>query len=186
MADSLPAPLDVAHRSGMFFILEAAVLAVLGILAIFLPLLAGIAITVFLGWLLLLGGAIGTISAIATRDMPGFSWSILSALLALVAGAFLIAAPLRGLLSITLILSAFLFADGIVSALFAVSHRGELHGRWGWMLTSSLVTILLAVIIVVGLPRSATWALGLIVGIDMVMAGSALLAVGVAVRTVKT
>jgi uncharacterized membrane protein HdeD (DUF308 family) len=173
------------RHTGTFFIVEAVVLLVLGGIAIFLPLLAGIAITLFLGWVLLFAGLIGLISTFATRHMPGFFWSLVSALLALTAGAFLIVAPSRGLFSITLVLIAFFFADGLVSVLYALSHRRQLSGRWEWGLTSGLITILLAVVILSGLPASAAWALGLLVGLDMVLAGSSLLAMGLALNSVS-
>jgi uncharacterized membrane protein HdeD (DUF308 family) len=173
---------DVGRRSGTLLIVEAIVLLLLGGLAIFMPLLAGIATTIFLGWLLLLAGIVGLISTFGSRGLPGFVWSLISALLALGAGILLIAAPVRGLFSVTLVLIAFFLADGLMSVLFALSHRSQLVGRWSWMLASGLVTIALAVIILLGLPSSATWALGIIVGVDMVMAGSSLLAFGTALR----
>jgi uncharacterized membrane protein HdeD (DUF308 family) len=174
---------DVGRRSGTFLIVEAIVLLLLGGVAIFMPLLAGIATTIFLGWLLLLAGFVGLISTFGTRGVPGFVWSLLSALLALGAGILLIIAPARGLFSVTLVLIAFFFADGLMSILFSLSHRAQLVGRWEWILASGVITVALAVIILLGLPASAAWALGIIIGVDMVMAGSSLLAVGSTLRT---
>jgi uncharacterized membrane protein HdeD (DUF308 family) len=144
---------DTQRRAVTFFIIEAVVLYLLGAAAIFLPFFAGIAVTIFLGWLFLIGGVIGLISSFGTRHMPGLPWSLISAFLAIAAGVLLVGWPARGLLSVTLVLIAFFIADGLTG------------------------------IIAFGLPGSAAWALGIIVGVDMVMAASALLALGLAVRS---
>jgi uncharacterized membrane protein HdeD (DUF308 family) len=114
--------------------------------------------------------------------MSGFSWSLISAVLALAAGVLLIGWPGQGLVSVTLVLIVYFLADGLASVWFAVSHREALGRRWEWMLASGVVTLVLAIVILSGLPGSAAWALGLIVGIDMVMAGSSLLAIGASLR----
>jgi uncharacterized membrane protein HdeD (DUF308 family) len=173
---------QTARRASTFLVIEGIVLLVLGFLAIVLPMVAGIAVTIFLGWLLVMGGIVGLISTFGARPMPGFVWSLISAVLALAAGVLLIGWPGQGLVSVTLVLIVFFLADGLTSVWFAVSHRAALGSRWGWMLASGLVTLVLAIVILSGLPGSAAWALGLIVGIDMVMAGSSLVAIGTSLR----
>jgi uncharacterized membrane protein HdeD (DUF308 family) len=182
-ADSVHPLRDAGRRAGTFLLVEAIVLLLLGATAIFLPLVAGIAITVFLGWLLTLAGIVGLISTIASRGMPGFAWSLISALLALGAGVLLVASPARGLFSITLVLVAFFLADGVMTILYALSHQDQLGGRWSWMMASGVATVVLAALVLFGLPASAAWALGIVVGVDMVMAGSSLLALGSTLRT---
>ncbi len=174
---------DAGRRAGTFLTVEAIVLLLLGGVAIFLPLVAGIITIVFLGWILMLAGIVGLVSTFGSRGMPGFAWSLISALLAFVAGILLVASPVRGLFSITLVLAVFFLADGVMTILYAVSHQGQLIGRWGWMMASGVATVILAVLVLLGLPASATWALGVIVGVDMVMAGSSLLALGSTLRT---
>jgi uncharacterized membrane protein HdeD (DUF308 family) len=66
--------------------------------------------------------------------------------------------------------------------MYAIEHRSQLTGRWGWMLVSGIVDLILAVIIFAGLPESATWAIGLLVGINMLFGGSALIAIALAAR----
>jgi uncharacterized membrane protein HdeD (DUF308 family) len=174
---------DTQRRAVTFFIIEAVVLYLLGAAAIFLPFLAGIAVTIFLGWLFLVGGVIGLISSFATRHMAGLPWSLISAFLAIAAGVLLVGWPARGLVSVTLVLIVFFTADGLTSVFLSVAHKSQFPQRWGWMLASGIVTLVLAGIIAFGLPGSAAWALGIIVGVDMVMAASALLALGLAVRS---
>ena len=99
------------------------------------------------------------------------------------AGLVLLAWPVSGAVSLTLLLIAFFVIEGIVSILYALEHRRQLSGRWGWMLVSGLVDLFLAVIIFGGLPGTATWALGLLVGINMIFGGAALVAMALHART---
>jgi len=114
--------------------------------------------------------------------VPGFWWSLLSALLGIAAGVVLLLWPLSGILSLTLILIVFFVVEGVASIMFALEHRRELTGRWGWMLASGIVDLILAAIILAGLPGTAAWALGLLVGINMVFGGSALIAMALQAR----
>jgi uncharacterized membrane protein HdeD (DUF308 family) len=91
---------------------------------------------------------------------------------------------LRGVLSLTLVLIAFFVIEGIASIMFALDHKRELSGRWGWMLASGIIDLILATIILTGLPGSAAWAIGLLVGINMVFGGSALIAMALHAREI--
>src|ERR1700690_886945 len=162
------------HHRGLF-LTEGILLVVLGMLAIALPALASLAATAFLGWLLLLSGFVGLISTVRARRAPGFAWSLVSAILGIAAGAVLLWLPLQGTLSLTAVLIAFLFVEGLVSILYALEHRRALTGRWAWMLASGVVDLALAFIIFAGLPGTALWALGLLVGINMLVGGGALI-----------
>jgi uncharacterized membrane protein HdeD (DUF308 family) len=159
-----------------FFMGEGVVLLILGIAAIILPQVASVAIAILIGWLLLMSGIVGLWSSFATRHAPGFGWSLLSAVAGIVAGIVLLAWPLSGVVTLTLVLSAFLCVEGVVSIFYALAHRRELSGRWGMLLFSGVVDLVLAALILSGLPASAGWAIGVLVGINMVMGGVALIA----------
>jgi uncharacterized membrane protein HdeD (DUF308 family) len=90
------------------------------------------------------------------------------------------------MLSLTLILTVFFVIEGVASILYALEHKRELTGRWGWMLVSGIVDLILASIIFLGLPGTAAWAIGLLVGINMVFGGSALIAMALGARTART
>jgi uncharacterized membrane protein HdeD (DUF308 family) len=160
------------HRHWGLFLFEGIALIVLGGLAVLLPEVASVAATVFLGWILLFSGILGLISTIRARRAPGFGWSLLSAIVGIAAGTILLAQPVQGTLSLTAVLIAFLFIEGVATILFALDHRKS--GRWTWMLTSGLVDIVLGIILFAGLPGTAAWALGLMVGINMIFGGWAL------------
>ena len=91
------------------------------------------------------------------------------------AGALLLAWPLQGTLSLTAVLIAFLLVEGGVSIIYALQHQRALSGRWGWMLASGIVDVFLGLLLLIGLPGTALWALGLLVGINLLFGGWALI-----------
>jgi uncharacterized membrane protein HdeD (DUF308 family) len=155
----------------------------LGLIAIIVPLFAGLITTVFLGWLFLVAGIVGLISTFRTRRAPGFGWSLLSALVAMLAGAALLWNPLQGLITLTFILTSFFILDGIFVIILAIAHRRELSGKWEWMLVNGILDLIIAGIILSGLPGTLAWALGLLLGIDLLFAGASLVAMALAART---
>ena len=165
------------------FLTEGIVLVVLGVLAIIIPPIATIAVTIFLGWLFLISGVVGLVTTFWARHAPGFWWSLLSAVLAIAAGIVLLGWPVPGAVSLTLLLIAFFIIEGVLSILYAFEHKKELSGRWGWMLISGIIDLILAAIIWGGLPGTAAWALGLLVGINMLFGGSAMIAMALHARS---
>src|SRR5260370_42322413 len=95
------------HEHWVLFLTEGIILVVLGLLAIIIPPLATIAVTIFLGWLFLISGIVGLVTTFWARHAPGFWWSLLSAVLAIAAGIVLLGWPVRGALSLTLLLIVF-------------------------------------------------------------------------------
>jgi uncharacterized membrane protein HdeD (DUF308 family) len=163
------------RRHWVLFLIEGIVLVILGILALLAPVIASVAATVLFGWLLLLSGVIGLVTTFRARNAPGFWWSLLSAVIGIVAGVLLLGWPLLGTLSLTAVLIAFLLAEGVVSILYALEHRNALSGRWGWMLASGIIDVGLGVLLAIGLPGTAMWALGLLLGINLIFGGWALI-----------
>jgi uncharacterized membrane protein HdeD (DUF308 family) len=163
------------RRHWVLFLWEGIALVVLGLLAVLAPMIASVAATVFFGWILLLSGVVGLISTLRARQAPGFAWSLLSALVGIVAGVLLLAWPLLGTLSLTAVLIAFLLLEGGVSIMYALEHKSALSGRWGWMLASGVVDVFLGLLLFIGLPGTALWALGLLVGINLLFGGWALI-----------
>ena len=165
---------EIMRKHWKALLIEGILLVILGLLAIALPLLASIAITLFLGWLFLISGIAGLILTIWARQIPGFWWSILSALLSLAAGVLLIGWPGQGVISLTLVLGVFFVMEGVASIMYALEHRRELTGRWGWMVAAGILDLVISAMIITGLPGSAEWAIGLLVGINLVLGGASL------------
>ncbi len=168
------------------FLAEGIVLVVLGLLAIVVPPLATIGFTIIIGWLFLISGIVGLVTTFWARHAPGFWWSLLSAVLAIAAGIVLLVSPFRGAFTLTVLLIAFFIFEGVLSILYAFEHKKELSGRWAWMLVSGIIDLILAAIILAGLPGTAAWALGLLVGINMLFGGCALIAMALHARTPDT
>jgi uncharacterized membrane protein HdeD (DUF308 family) len=173
----------VARNRGLF-IFEGIVLLVLGTLALLAPFIATLAATVFFGVILLASGVTGLIATLrSARTAPGYWWALLSALTGILAGIVLLVWPLLGAFSLTTVLIAFLFIEGVISIMYALEHRKALSGRWGWMLASGIADVVLGLILLLGLPGSALWALGVIMGINMIFGGWALIAMATHARS---
>ncbi len=166
----------------LLFVIEGIVLVVLGLLAVLLPPLATLGVTIFLGWLFVISGIMGLIATFWARQAPGFWWSLLSAVLGIVVGLVLLVSPVSGAVSLTLVLGVFFAVEGVASLMYALDHRRQLSGRWGFMLFSGVIDLILAAMILIGLPGTAAWAIGLLVGINMIFGGSALIAMGLHAR----
>ena len=167
-----------------FYLAEGIILVILGLASVAVPALGTLAVTIFLGWLFLISGVVGLVTTFWTRGVPGFWWALVSAILGIVVGLLLIGFPFRGAFSLTFLLIAFFFVEGIVSILFALDHRQDLPNGWGWMFFSGLIDLMLGGVIVAGLPGSIEWALGLVVGINMVFGGVALVAMALEARKI--
>ncbi len=159
------------------------------------PLIANENVTGTLGWLFLASGATGLATTYWARQAPGFLWSLVSALLAIFLGVVLIenkpedlyggllgwpfhdAGPSR------MILVAFFLIEGGVSIMFAFEHRRQFSSRWAFMFASGVVDILLAGLIILAVPGTSDWTMGLLVAVNMLVGGAALIAIGVHART---
>ena len=170
------------RENWVLFLVEGVVLLVLGATAVVLPPIATLAVTILFGWLFLVSGIVGLVTTFWMRHAPGFWWSLLSAALGIIVGAMLLASPVTGALSLTLVLIAFFLIEGAVSIMFALDHKRELSGQWGWMLMSGIIDLVLAMMIFAGLPSTAAWAVGLLVGINMIFGGTALIAMALHAR----
>ena len=173
---------DSIKEHWSLYLTEGIVLILLGIAAVIVPVVASLAVAIFLGWLFLIGGIVGAFTTLAHRHAPGFWWSLLSAVVTIIAGVVLLAWPIGGAVSITLVLAAYLVAEGIASIMFATRHRDRLHSGANWMIFNGVLDVILAVVIVWLLPVGALWALGLFIGIDFLFGGSALVAMALEAR----
>jgi uncharacterized membrane protein HdeD (DUF308 family) len=169
----------------VLFLIEGIILVVLGVLAIVVPVVATLAVAILLGWLFLISGIVGLVTTFMARQAPGFWWSLLSGVLAIVAGLVLLGWPVSGAVSLTLLLIVFFTIEGVLTIMYALEHKRELSGRWGWMLASGIVDLVLAALILAGLPGTAAWALGLLAGINMLFGGSAMIAMALQARSAE-
>jgi uncharacterized membrane protein HdeD (DUF308 family) len=173
---------NAIHAHWRLFLFEGIMLLILGAAAIILPEVATLAFTLVIGWLFLISGGVGLVTTFWMRSAPGFWWALLSAIIGIAAGIVLIRWPISGTVSLTLVLIAFFAVEGIATIMYAIEHRAQLSSRWFWMLASGIVDLILAGIVFAGLPGTAAWALGLLVGINMLFGGVAMIGMALAAR----
>jgi len=164
------------------FLIEGILLVVLGLAAIIVPPLASLAVTIFVGWMFLISGVAGLALTFWARGVPGFWWALISAVLAIVAGGVLLAQPVQGVYALTLVIGVYFVAEGVATIMYALEHRRELSERWLWLLVAGMFDILISFMIIAGLPGSAEWAIGLLVGINLVFGGGSLIGLALAAR----
>jgi uncharacterized membrane protein HdeD (DUF308 family) len=111
-------------------------MVVLGLLAVARPMIATLAVEIFAGWLFLIGGIVGLAGIFTAWKTPGILWTLIRAVLAIVAGLVLLWRLLAGVLTLTLILTAFFAAQGMTQIIVSISQRATLPGSWVWLLVS--------------------------------------------------
>ncbi len=171
------------HAHWKFFLVQGVAMMTLGLIAVALPQIASLTIEIVIGWLFFVGGLFRTLVVLKARQAPGFWWSLLTAVLALALGLILVTQPLAGVLTLTMVLMVVFLAEGIAAILIAIDFRHHLR-NWGWTLFSGLVDFVLAYLIWQGWPTTADWAVGLLVGINMIMFGLSLAMTAIAARLI--
>lgn len=175
---------DAVRLHWQLFLIQGVVMIVLGVLAVIWPQISTIAVDVYAGWMFLLSGVVGLITMFFAPTAGAFLWSLLTAALALFVGVLLLWHPIEGAVSLTLVLIAFFIVEGIFQIAASLGYRDAFPESWGWMLASGIADLVLAGLIVAGWPGSAAWALGLIVGVNLISSGVAVTMVAVTARQV--
>lgn len=175
--------IEAVHDHWILYLAQGVILAVLGLLALGSPFVTTVVAGEFVGVLLVIGGIVGLAGLFTARGMPGFLWTLLASALAILFGMFLIFHPLAGILSLTLGLGIFFAAQGIAQIFASLAHRRVLRS-WGWVLASGVVDLILAGIIIAGWPETATWVIGVLVGVNLLVYGVALVMTAIACRSV--
>jgi uncharacterized membrane protein HdeD (DUF308 family) len=144
-------------------------LIIAGLIALFLPFISGVAITLFFGWMMILSGITHLVFAFKTHTTGGRVWEIIIGIIYLFTGFYLILHPLDALLALTLILACYLFFEAIVEFIQYFQLRPR-HGA-GWLIVDGIITFILAIMIWRAWPASSVWVIGTLVGISMIFSG---------------
>jgi len=172
------------HAHWRLFLIQGLFMMGLGFIAIVLPQISTLAVEIFVGWLFFIGGILRLLAVLHARNAPGFWWSLITAALACVLGAILITHVQQGVLSLTLALAIMFAVEGIGGILISLDYRPHVP-NWGWTLLSGLVDLVLVYLIWQGWPGTAAWAIGLLVGINMLFVGLALVMTAISARTMN-
>jgi uncharacterized membrane protein HdeD (DUF308 family) len=151
------------------YLVLGCVLVLAGLAAIAFPVLSTIATKVALGWIFVVSGAAIILHAFTAGEWRGFFWNLTIGLLHLSVGGYLALLPLSGIVTLTVLIAALFIANGALELGMALGLRP--HNGWACVLVSGLVAIAAGVLIALKLPGSATFSIGLLIGIKMMFAG---------------
>jgi uncharacterized membrane protein HdeD (DUF308 family) len=172
--------MEALSRNWGWLLAVGILMIILGVVAIGAPVVATIAVQFMLGWLLVISGIAEGIHAFMVQGWRGFLFELLSALLYLGVGILLLVNPLEGALALTIVLAVFLLVEGIFKIIMALRVRE--HRGWGWLLASGIVSLILGALIWAQWPASGLWVIGLLVGIQLLFTGWALVMLALAAR----
>ena len=176
----LPPEIKTALGKSWKVLLTAGIIStVLGAIAIIVPPLASVTITYLVGILLLIGAVAFVAEAISRGSTGHRIWSALLAVLYVFAGVWLIINPVSGTITLTWILAIFFLLIGVLRLIAGIASRGKVPNA-GWTIVNGVLSIVIAVLVIGDLPSSAAWAIGLLVGIQLLFDGIALIATAMA------
>jgi uncharacterized membrane protein HdeD (DUF308 family) len=156
---------DQIDRARRWLTVAGSLALVIGIVSIAVPVIASVTAAIFVGCVLVASGVAVAIHAISHRSpVRG-----IEALIGLVAGFYLLVFPLHGTVTLTFVLAVWFFARGILTLMYAMQWRG-VPGSWIYAL-GGILSVILGFLIAASLPSSATWAIGLLVGVDLIFWG---------------
>lgn len=169
-------------KGATLFLILGILTVILGAISMCAPFMTGIAITIVIGSLLLISGLLQIFHGFRVLGTGSKIFAILVGVLTMVAGGLVVARPLFALGTLTLILAGFFIAEGILTIIVAMKSRE--HSGWGWFLFNGLVSLVLGILIWRQWPLSGMWAIGILVGIRILMCGLGMVFVGSATRYV--
>jgi uncharacterized membrane protein HdeD (DUF308 family) len=169
-AESLP---DALHKGRRRLMIAGGLFLLTGAVAIVVPAVASVATAIFIGWVLVFASIVETINAFSVHHRSRRLIHLVVAALTLAAGLYLLVAPLDGTFTLTVMLVIWLVATGVARVVIGLAELPAPGA--GLMALSGALDIVLGVLIAEKLPSSADWAIGLIVGIDLMFAGTILL-----------
>jgi uncharacterized membrane protein HdeD (DUF308 family) len=180
---SMTSPTPLSHIAGTavnWSIALSLLLLLAGFFAILIPYVSGIAITLFIGWAIILAGITHFVMAFKTHTTGGVLWELLLGALYLFAGGYLVFHPRSGLASLTLLLAVYLLFEGIIEIIHAFQVRPR-HGT-AWLWINAAITLILAIMIWKTWPVSSAWAIGTLVGLSMIFSGISRLMLSLAAK----
>lgn len=158
---------SLANFTGITFI-------ILGLLSICYPLYSSLGIEIFFGALFLFGGIFQLFGTFEDKNRPDYILSFVIGVFYILAGVYLLGNPIGGLLSLTMVLIILFYIQGALVILSGFQHR-KTFPQWGWLIFNGILTIVIATILLLSYPMSALWALGILVGINLLTFGISIL-----------
>ncbi|MGB2601052.1 MAG: DUF308 domain-containing protein [Candidatus Omnitrophota bacterium] len=160
---------DITQETKRWFLVAGVALILLGAAAIAVPLAASVAIEVLFGWIFAIGGIVTIAHSFRALSSGKCILRLIGGIFYLAIGIMFLVYPMRGVLTLTLLLAILFMLEGVIKIAVAVQLRPMTN--WGWMLASGIAALILAAIIFSGYPGDAAWVLGLLVGINLIFSG---------------
>jgi uncharacterized membrane protein HdeD (DUF308 family) len=147
----------------------------IGVVAIILPEIFALGASIFIGIILVVVSAVLAAAAFAAHGVGSFLARLAWALLTFVVGLWLILEPHNGTLTLTLVLGIYFLLMGLMRVTVAFLGRGQPNA--GWIGLSGICGLIVGILVLAKFPSSADWAIGLLIGIDLIFAGWSLISV---------
>ena len=173
-------PVQLAKQNSGLSIVWSILLILCGVLAICLPLATSLGVMLIIGWVVLFGGIAQLGFAFQSEGVGHIIWKLLVGFIYIAAGLYLLSHPGVGVASLTLVLGLAFIAEGVADVILYFSVP-KVDGS-GWVLFDGIITLFLGVMIWMGWPSTATWVIGTLVGISLIMTGATRLMMSLAVR----
>jgi uncharacterized membrane protein HdeD (DUF308 family) len=175
-------PLVPRRQAAPWFIVEGILLVLLGAVAAVLPALAGVAAALVFGWVLILSGVFGIVTLFGARAHTHLIWGGVSSAIALLVGVLIVIFPLAGAVGLAILVAAYLVVDAVAMGGMALHQRQ--HGGWGWiwLLLAAIASVALAAFVMLLSAGGDATLIGIIVAIDLVVGGIALVSLGIVAR----
>jgi uncharacterized membrane protein HdeD (DUF308 family) len=170
----------VASEHRGWFVFLGIALIVIGMVAIAFPFVATIAAKTVIGWLFLIGGVIQVVHAFSTQKWSAFLFELIVGVLYVLAGGWMAFFPFAGIITLTIFLAVFFVIEGVIE--IAMGFRVRPAAGWVWLLVSGIIAIAAGLLILAGLPSTAVWAIGLLVGINLIFSGISYLTLATAAK----
>lgn len=174
---------EIRRHTGWFIALGV-VFIIGGVLAIAMPLLAGLVLATVIGWMLMVLGVVQIVQAWSMRTWGGFAWQLVIGILFVLGGFDMAFFPLSGAITLTLVLGVIFLIKGIVQLVMGFRYRP--HSGWGWIVAAGVLAAVVGLMVLSSWPFSAAWVPGTLVGISLIFSGWSYVAVALAVRRIAT
>jgi uncharacterized membrane protein HdeD (DUF308 family) len=179
-SEALRGPATVVKKVSGWVIAMSIVFIILGIMAIVEPEVAGLAVTLLVGWLLIFGGVTHLIAAFSGGGPGRVIWHVILGLIYAAGGVFYLMHPGLGLTTLTLLLAGIILAGAVLE--FMAYFNGAKEKGSGWLLVNGLIALVVCALIWRHWPSSSAWAIGTLVGVNLLMTGISRLMLGMAAR----
>ena len=170
----------VVRQASTLSLLWGVLLICLDVLAVGSPMLAAVAVNIFVAWLIVMAGVVHLIVAFHTREAGSIVWRLLVGLAYIFFGGYLISRPALGVATLTLVLASLFLVEGIFDIVQYFRVRSTMRATW--ILLDGIVTLLLGLLIYAHWPSSSAWAIGTLVGVSLIFSGVTRVMVSLAVR----